>query len=277
MERRTPFDCQIAFFGGSFTMLPRDMMVGLLDAAAPYLASGKAQSIRISTRPDAIDEEILSLLWEKGVRSIELGAQSTDDSVLRAAGRGYTASAIRVSSEKILQKGFSLGLQMMIGLPQDTPETSMRSAQDFAAWGASETRIYPTLVLKDTPLSLLYKSGRYTPLTLDEALHQCVTLTQFFEEKHITLLKVGLHASLAKEDIVAGPWHPAFGEMVRSRIFRAQMEAQILQKHLQKGDTLDFAVQDRDVSAAVGQKKENISYIMEKYGVKIFLKILKND
>lgn len=275
MRRPLPPQTQIAFFGGSFTMLPQDMMVELLDAAAPYLAAGKVQSIRISTRPDAIDSEILSILWDKGVRNIELGAQSTDDGVLRASGRGYKARDIQAASELILQKGFTLGLQMMTGLPCDTAEKAMRTAADFAAWGASETRIYPTIVLKDTPLAALYESGRYLPLSVERAVEQCAALVQFFEQKNMAVLKVGLHGSLSPTDIVAGPWHPAFGEKVRSRMLRAEMEREILLKGLRKGDTLVFSVPKAHISMAVGQKKENISYIMEKYGVKIFLEILK--
>ena len=213
---------EIAFFGGSFTGLPFDQQKHYLELVQPWLARKEVKGIRLSTRPDYVDERVLQLLKLHGVSSIELGVQSMDDEVLRQSGRGHTAEQVRNAAEMIKTAGFSLGLQMMPGLPGDTLEKSLATAGEIIALGADTTRIYPTLVIRQTHLEKLYQQGQYTPLTLDEAVQWCSEIVPLFEQAGVKILRLGLHASegmLSGEDLVAGPFHVAFGEMVYSGIW----------------------------------------------------------
>lgn len=208
---------EIAFFGGSFTAINREYMISLLDAAALYI--DRFKGIRISTRPDCIDEEILSLLKAYRVTSIELGAQSMSDEVLTANDRGHTADDVRRASELIKRFGFELGLQMMTGLYKSTPESDLMTAKTFIALHPATVRIYPTIVMKHTRLGELYEAGVYQPQTLDEAVSLCARLITLFEENDTRVIRVGLHDSESlKENRLAGPYHPAFKELCESRI-----------------------------------------------------------
>lgn len=212
----------IGFFGGSFTGLPPEQQKHYLELVQPWLKRKDVRGIRLSTRPDYIDSEILQMLKAFGVTAIELGVQSMDEEVLRQSGRGHTAEQVRKAARMIKDTGFSLGLQMMPGLPGDTLEKSLETAREIVALKADATRIYPTLVIRHTHLEKLYKQGLYKPLTLDEAVKWCSRIVPLFEQAGIKILRLGLHASegmLTGEDLVAGPFHVAFGEMVYSRIW----------------------------------------------------------
>ena len=213
---------EIAFFGGSFTGLPLERQKHYLGLVQPWLKRTDVKGIRLSTRPDYIDNQILSLLRAYGVTAIELGVQSLDREVLRQSGRGHTVEQVRTAARLVKRAGFLLGLQMMPGLPGDTLEKSMATARDIIALGAETTRIYPTLVIRHTHLEKLCHQGNYSPLTLDEAVEWCSRIVPLFEEAGVNILRLGLHASegiLKGEDLVAGPFHVAFGEMVYSRIW----------------------------------------------------------
>jgi histone acetyltransferase (RNA polymerase elongator complex component) len=213
---------EIAFFGGSFTGLPFGQQKHYLELVQPWLARNEVKGIRLSTRPDYIDSEILQMLKIFGVTAIELGVQSMDEEVLRKSGRGHDAEQVRNAASLIKTAGFSLGLQMMPGLPGDTLEKSLATTGEIIALGADTTRIYPTLVIRQTHLQKLYQQGKYTPLTLDEAVRWCSEIVPLFEEAGVKILRLGLHASeglLTGEDLVAGPFHVAFGEMVYARIW----------------------------------------------------------
>lgn len=261
---------EIAFFGGSFTAIERADMVSLLEAAVPYVQSGGFSGIRISTRPDCIDEEILGVLRRYGVTTIELGAQSMDDNVLALNGRGHTAEQTARASELIRSYGFTLGLQMMTGLPGDTAEGARRTAERIAALRPSCVRIYPTVVLKGTRLGVWFQNGTYRPQTLEEAVELCAGLLDFFEARGIPVIRLGLHASPELEsDRLAGPWHPAFRELCESR----RMLRTIL-KELEAGSVspgeIRVGVSPPGVSAATGQKKENLHKLAQLgYTVKI--------
>ena len=245
---------EIAFFGGSFTAMNRGYMCSLLEAAAPYVQNGLFAGIRISTRPDGIDKEILSLLRSYGVTTIELGAQSMDDRVLALNGRGHTAEQVVRASGLIRSGGFSLGLQMMTGLDGDTDAGARRTAEKLADLRPDCIRIYPTIVIRGTELGERYLRGEYRPQTLDEAVNLCAALLDFFESRGISVIRVGLHASPELErDRLAGPWHPAFRELCESRrlLFRIVSE-------LQSGHAVAIRVHPRCVSQAAGQKKCNI-------------------
>ncbi len=261
---RDPAQSEIAFFGGSFTAIDRADMISLLEAAFPYVRSGAFRGIRISTRPDCIDEEILGVLKRYGVTTIELGAQSMDDAVLARNGRGHTAEQTARASGLIRSRGFALGLQMMTGLPGDSGEGARRTAEGLAALRPACVRIYPTIVLKGTRLGEWFREGTYRPQTLEEAVEQCAGLLDFFESRGIPVIRLGLHASPElQNDRLAGPWHPAFRELCESRrMLRAMLER--LREAEAPPGRVRVRVSPRSVSAAVGQKRQNLSELAEK-------------
>lgn len=249
---------EIAFFGGSFTAVERGYMLSLLEAAAPYVKSGAFSGIRISTRPDGIDPEILRLLKSYGVTAVELGAQSMDDRVLALNGRGHTAAQVASAAALIRAAGLSLGVQMMTGLYGDTPEGAWKTAGRLAALGPDCARIYPTVVLRGTKLGELFLSGEYRPPELEETVGLCAGLLDFFEARGIPVIRLGLHASPELErDRLSGPWHPAFRELCESRRLLKRMEAELSEDTVPKG-AITLRVNPRSVSAAIGQKKCNL-------------------
>ncbi len=264
--RRKGFDYEIAFFGGSFTAIDREYMLTLLGAAKPYVESKQVSGIRISTRPDCIDEEILSLLREYGVTSIELGAQSMDDGVLEANRRGHTAQDVVNAAELIKQYGFELGLQMMTGLYTDTEEKAIETAKKIIALKPETVRIYPTVVLKGTYLAELYLREEYTPLGPDDSAELCAKLVPMFENAGIKIIRLGLHSSEdIKKNMLAGGFHDSFGELVKSRL----LVNQILER--EPGDYKVF-VNERSLSQLKGNKKSNIYLLMERgYNINIII------
>jgi histone acetyltransferase (RNA polymerase elongator complex component) len=249
---------EIAFFGGSFTAIERSYMLSLLQAAEPYIRAGAFRGIRLSTRPDAINDEILSLLKKFGVTTIELGAQSMDNEVLRANRRGHTAEQVVNASKLIRSYGFSLGLQMMTGLRGDTDEKSLKTAKQFSDLSPDCVRIYPTIVLRGTELGEAYLEGTYKPQSLESAIELCARLLDYFEEKNIPVIRLGLHATPElKRDMLAGPWHPAFRELCESRRFLNKFKAVLQGRKIQQG-TISIAINPACVSQAVGHKKENL-------------------
>ena len=246
------FDYEIAFFGGSFTAIDREYMISLLKAANKYIKSNEVKGIRISTRPDCIDEEILDLLKEYGVTSIELGAQSMDDEVLLANRRGHTAKDVENASELIKSYGFELGLQMMTGLYKDSEEKAIKTAEKIIALSPQTVRIYPTVVLKGTYLADLYLSGEYKPLNADESAQLCAKLVLLFEKNNIKIIRLGLHSSEdIKKNMLAGGFHDSFGELVKSRIMVDKILA------LPPAD-YEVAVNSKSLSKLKGNKKSNI-------------------
>lgn len=263
-------ECEIAFFGGSFTAVRREYMLELLDAAAPFVKSGAAAGIRISTRPDAITPEILDILKERGVTAIELGAQSMDDRVLDLNRRGHRADDVRAASAMIKRCGFSLGLQMMVGMygESDARAAAEYTANELAALLPDTVRIYPTLVVGDTELFELYAKGVYTPLPLDEAVDITAALLAKFADRNITVIRAGLHADESlRGSVEAGPFHPAFRELCESRIMRGVFERLLTDKP--QGD-YTVAVAERGESRAIGDKRSNIQFFLQKgYRIKI--------
>ena len=256
---------QIAFFGGSFTGLPVSMQEEYLSIVQPYLKSGSVTGIRISTRPDYITEEILDMLISYGVEEIELGAQSFDNEVLLVSGRGHTNDDILKTSKLILSKNIRLGLQMMIGLPGDTFEKSMQTARAIIAAGAHSTRIYPTLVIKDTHLADLYSQGKYQVLSLEEAVRWSAHLYQLFEENGVIVLRTGLHPNEdfnSKKSLVDGPYHPSFKELVLSRIWFDIFEESLPRE---KG-RLTIFVPENQINHAIGYHSENREKLKNRFG-----------
>ena len=262
--KRKGFEYEIAFFGGSFTAIDRQYMKSLLEAAGEYANNERIKGIRISTRPDFIDEEILSVLKTYGVSSIELGAQSMDDEVLKANLRGHTAADVENASRLINEHGFELGLQMMTGLYKDTDEKAVQTAKKIAALKPKTVRIYPTVVLKNTFLAELYEKEEYKPQTVDDAANLCTKLLAIFEEANIAVIRLGLHASEdIKKNMVAGAYHESFGEIVQSRI--------LLNRILENPPaSYEIMVNPKSVSKLKGNGKRNIYFLIEKgYNIKI--------
>lgn len=249
---------EVAFFGGNFTGIPVEIQHKYLATVAPFLESKRVQSIRISTRPDAITEEILLRLKDFGVKSIELGAQSLNNNVLLASRRGHTAEDVIQASALILKHKFTLGLQMMVGLPTDSAKIALDTAQKIIEIGAHETRIYPLLVIKNTELENLYRQGIYTPLTIEEAVDQTAPIYELFEKNNVIILKVGLHPSegfVSGKELVSGPYHPNFRELVISKIWQNRILNQL--NTINQGKKLIIRVNSSDINGAIGFKSRN--------------------
>ncbi|MGN1051582.1 MAG: elongator complex protein 3 [Acutalibacteraceae bacterium] len=247
-------NAEIAFFGGSFTAIDRKYMVSLLEAAKPYIDN--FYGIRISTRPDYIDDEILSILKYYGVTSIELGAQSMCDDVLLKNNRGHKKEDVIISSEKIKRNGFELGLQMMTGLYGSSTDKDILTANEFVALNPKTVRIYPTITMKDTDLEFLYNKGIYKPYSKETTISLCAKLLHIFYSNNIDVIRMGLHYSDSlKENSVAGFYHPAFRELCENYIYyNSIME---LLKNKNKGK-YTILVASNSISKAIGQKRENI-------------------
>lgn len=253
-----PATTEIAFFGGSFTAINRNYMTDLLEAAAVFVRSGRVKGIRISTRPDAIDEEILEILKGYGVTSIELGAQSMNDRVLKMNNRGHTAKDVEKASELIRRHGFELGLQMMTGLYGDSDSSAVKTAERLIALKPDTVRIYPTIVLKDTDLAALYADNIYKPQLLGDAVRLAAELYTRFEESGIRVIRLGLH-SIEEKAYIAGPWHPAFSELCQSQI----MLKGVLKSLTEKGDYIIYAAPG-NISKMIGQKRKNLIFLSGK-------------
>lgn len=264
---------EIAFFGGSFTAIKRDYMISLLSTAYDYIKEKRFIGIRISTRPDCIDDEILHILKSYGVTSIELGAQSMCNDVLIANMRGHTAEDVINSSKLIKQYGFDLGLQMMTGLYQSTVEKDIYTAQQTCILKPKTVRIYPTIIMKDTLLADFYHSGKYITYSLDDTVSLCAELLTMFEENNITVIRLGLHSTDdIKNGMVSGPWHPSLGELCFSQVYRNNIEKYIADNKLPQGD-YSISVNSKELSKALGQKRSNIAYFKDKgYNIKFIPK-----
>ena len=253
---------EIAFFGGSFTAIPREYMTGLLEAASRAVKRfGCYSGIRCSTRPDCISEEILEHLGAYGVTAIELGAQSMSDEVLKANERGHTAEDVRSAARLIKERGIELGLQMMTGLYRDSVEDCLYTADEFIKSAPDTVRIYPTVILNNTRLGDLFKSGEYKSFTFDETVELCAGLLRKFGQNGVRVIRLGLHAGKEVErDMLGGVYHPALREIVESRVFLNDIIEKLSGR--EKGHYIVFT-DPRNISKAVGQKKSNIRALSE--------------
>lgn len=258
-------DVQLAYFGGNFTGLDIEEQENYLSIVKPYIDSGKISGIRLSTRPDYINNEILDLLKKHNVTSIELGAQSMDEKVLQLSKRGHTAFDTKNASRMIKDYEFELGLQMMIGLPGDTLEKSLYTAKRIVELGASNTRIYPTLVIKDTQLDKMYQEEEFKPLELDEAINWAKELVTIFEHGNVRILKLGLHPSenlISGDDLVAGPFHRSFRELVLTEIWSDILNP--LMDNNNEEQIFIYVAPDQ-LNFAVGYQGKNRKILEEKY------------
>lgn len=266
---------QLAFYGGSFTAIPAEEQEALLGAAKPYLDAGLLSGIRLSTRPDAIDDGILSRLSRYGVDTVELGAQSMIDDVLWRSGRGHRAADTEKASALIREKGFRLVLQMMTGLPGSSPELDVETARRIAALRPDGVRIYPTVIIKDTALYDMWISGEYAEHTVEQAVAVCAELVPLFEEKNITIIRLGLNPTdeLTGGSAVGGAYHPALGELVKSRIMLKKAMALL---EGVSGVGVVLGAERKELSQVIGQHRCNINTICDKFGFK-WVKVVPAD
>lgn len=267
----TGCDCQLAYFGGSFTGIDRGLMLRLLELGAQYVRAGRISSIRLSTRPDLIDTEVLEILSRYPVRTVELGIQSTSDAVLEQSGRGHTAHDSEKACRAVLDAGLELVGQMMVGLPGSTAETDRRTARDIAAFGACAARIYPTVVFAGTPLAELTRSGRYTPLTLADAVTRSADAYEIFDRHGIPCLRIGLCASEELTDpqcVLAGPNHPALGELVLGEV-RFRELLRVIREAGLLGRRVALELPAARISQTVGQRRCNLIRLQEEYGTTV--------
>ena len=263
-------EAEIAFFGGSFTGIDYSLMCELLEIAYSYVQTGKVSSIRLSTRPDYIDDKILKTLKRYGVGTIELGLQSMCDNVLQKSKRGHLSNTSVNACKMIVDYGFDLVGQMMIGLPDSTLEDELYTAEQIVKCGAKGARIYPTVVLCQTELKDYCESGVYTPLSTDEAVYRSKEVAKIFLKNDVTIIRIGLHASenLVSEDTYyAGPNHSALGELVYGEIYYDVLDAALdgICREI-NNEIITVKVPVGATSKIIGQKKKNVVRLKDKYG-----------
>ena len=260
---------EIAFFGGSFTGIDRHLMISLLEIAYSYVSSGAVSSIRCSTRPDYIDDEILEILKHYKVTTIELGFQSVSERVLSASKRGHGFSDEERAARLIVDGGFELVGQMMIGLPSATLEDEIQTARFISSCGASAARIYPTVVFHSTELKNMTERREYKPLSLAEAVERCAKAYLILEEAGVRVIRVGLHSSenLSQDTTYfAGPNHPAIGELVENRLFFEKIKSKFIELSI-KSKSITVYVPRGAISKAQGHKRQNKLQLIEEFAL----------
>ena len=273
---------EIAFFGGSFTAIDENIQNELLETAYEYVKNGKVESIRISTRPDAINKNILKRLKKYKVKTIELGVQSANDYILQRSNRGHSFEDVKKASKLIRWYGFKLGHQMMVGLPESTRIDEINTAKALIKLKPKMVRIYPVLVVKNTKLEKEYEEGKYKPLPLVQAVEICKELVRMFYDKHIDIIRVGLQntdeISSPENDlseIVAGPYHPAFRQLVESSMWYDAIVGKIKKLNV-KVKEVEVTINPVDSNSVIGHKKENVKKLKDIYDVDLILKQDKN-
>jgi histone acetyltransferase (RNA polymerase elongator complex component) len=258
---------EVAFYGGSFTGLAEERQKRLLQAVQPSIQSGEVHSIRVSTHSLLVDPRNISRLKENNVKTVELGIQSTNDSVLQAVGRSCGFETVKLAVDTIRKNKLRLGLQLMPGLPEDDESTFMKSVKDVIGLKPDFVRIYPTLVIKNTKLYEMYKLGEYLPWKLNRMVRLVKDALLAFQKEDIPVIRVGLHSDPSMlENLVDGPYHPAFRYLVDSLIARDKM-FDLIDGLQSLPKTLTFKVPSRQVSLYLGHKKDNIQAIQNIYGI----------
>ena len=273
-------DAEIAFFGGSFTGIDRSLMLYLLGVAKEYVSSGKVSGIRLSTRPDYIDREILGILRSHGVTAVELGLQSMCDHVLSSAKRGHDSACAERACNLVKEYEFELVGQMMIGLPESTLPDEIYTANKLCEMGVDAVRVYPTVVFCDTELEEMTERGDYTPITNGEAVLRTKEVLKIFDQRGVKCLRVGLCASenlSSDEAVVGGANHSAIGELAMGEVFFDRLCEELDRRadQLLPGAKIDIFVPRGATSKAVGQQKKNLLRLQQKYFQKNGIKAVK--
>ncbi len=261
---------EIAFFGGSFTGIDRSLMLSLLEIADSYVKSGRVKSIRCSTRPDYIDEEIIDILTSHSVRVVELGLQTTSDKILHLTKRNHSFVDEVRACKLIKNAGLTLVGQMMIGLPGSTLDDEIKTAEFIISSGASAARVYPTVVFHETELKSMAESGIYDPINLDDAVHRSAEVVKLFRTCGVDVIRIGLCASdnlVSEETYYAGPNHPALGELVENKIYFDRITERVLGMRLDANSVIYIKIAHGELSKAVGQKKRNKFLLIDTLGV----------
>lgn len=261
---------ELAFYGGSFTAIPEEIQRELLSVVQPYRKTGWIRSIRCSTRPDAIFSDNLEMLREFGVKTIELGCQSMEDDVLLRSGRGHTSADVVKAVRRIRDHGFQLVLQMMTGLPGSDPEKDLMTAGKLAELEPDGVRIYPTVIIRDTPLYDLWQAGKYEEHTVEDAVNICSRIVPLFQEKQIPIIRLGLNPSddLSGGIAAGGAYHPSLGELVYSRIMRNRAETILRLRGL--SGPVELHVAPSFVSKMTGNRRCNLEYLHRSFPDMVF-------
>lgn len=269
---------EIAFFGGSFTGIDVEKQEELLQIAYEYIENGQVDSIRISTRPDYINKEILKRLKKYKVKTIELGVQSANDYILGRANRGHTFDDVKKASKLIRWHGFNLGHQMMVGLPESNRIDEINTAKALIKLKPKMVRIYPVLVIKGTRLEKEYNEGVYEPLPLVQAVETCKHLVRMFADKNIEIIRVGLqntdeisNPGEKQSEVVAGPFHPAFRQLVESSMWYDAIVEKIKKLNV-KVKEVEVTVNPIDINNVIGHKRENVLKLKDIYEVDLIVK-----
>lgn len=264
---------EVAFFGGTFTGISLKLQEEYLKVVYPYIEQGIIDGVRVSTRPDCIDDKILTLLSKYGVKTIELGVQSLDEDVLKKTKRFYPTEQVYRASKLIKEYGIKLGIQLMLGLPGATERSDLESAQKVLEIDPNIVRIYPTLVIKETEMARMYERGEYIPLTIEEAIQRCKKIYSLIEYKGINIIRVGLQPTDELNDtqnVLGGPFHPAFRELVLNEIYYDFIST------LDSGD-LNIEVNERNVSKIIGLNKRNLKRIKNRVKILINNNLSQED
>lgn len=269
---------EVAFYGGSFTGIEPELQEKLLEVAYEYIKAKKIDGIRVSTRPDYIDKTVLKRLKRYKVKTIELGVQSTNDYILKICKRGHTYEDVVKASKLIRRYRFNLGHQMMIGLPESTENDDIKTANDLIKLKPKMVRIYPVLVIRGTELERQYNSGEYTPLTVEQAVERCKELCYVFGKKKIKVIRIGLQntdticsPTNSGSEVVAGPYHETFRQLVESSIYYDTIVNQI-KKINTRAKEVEITVNPQNVNNVVGYKKQNLQKLKEMYNVDVVVK-----
>lgn len=258
---------EVAFFGGTFTGISFDLQKKYLETVNKYIKLNLIDGIRLSTRPDYIDEKIISLLVENNVTTVELGVQSLDEDVLRKTHRFYPVEKVYEASKLIKDAGIELGIQLMLGLPGSTFESDYESAKKTVEMAPDIARIYPTLIIKETEMAEMYKLGSYKPLSLEEAIERCKKIYSLLEYNNINVVRVGLQPTEElndNENVLGGPYHPAFRELVEGEIY-----FDFINKEISPEEDINIQVNEKNVSKVIGIKKVNKIRLGKRFNLKI--------
>lgn len=268
---------EVAFFGGSFTAIEKEKQIELLEAAQEYIESKQVNSIRISTRPDCIDKEILKRMKKYHVKTIELGVQSTNNYILQKCKRGHTFEDTKNASKLIRRHGFILGHQMMVGLPESTKQDDINTAKELIKLKPKIVRIYPVLVIKDTELADEYEKGEYVPLTVGQAVERCKAAVDLFNRNKIKVIRIGLQnteeitdPNTKNSSVLAGPFHPAFRQLVESSMWYDSIVGKI-KKINAKVKKVKIIANEVNINNIIGHKKENIEKLKDTYDVEVII------
>lgn len=273
---------EVAFFGGSFTGIGKDKQEELLEAANEYIKQGKVSSIRISTRPDYIDKNILKFLKKYNVKTIELGVQSANNYILNKCRRGHDFEDVKKASKLIRRKRFILGHQMMVGLPESTLLDEINTAKSLIKLKPKIVRIYPVLVIKGTQLEKDFLNEEYVPLTIEQGVERSKEVLKLFNSKNIRVIRIGLQTTdeitspeAEGSQVVAGPYHPAFRQLVESGLWYDCVVEKI-KKFNTKVKQVEISANELNVNNIIGHKRENIEKLKEFYDVDVVIKVDNN-